>query len=64
MTKTFMQGTGKVELQNASDLVIQGLDPKTPSPLLRLRFQVKNDLPRAISASAVKNNCSVPVESI
>ena len=32
------------------------MDQKTPSPLLRLRFHVKNDLPRAISASAIKKH--------
>jgi len=36
------------ESRNPSDLASQGLDPKTST--LRLRFRVRNGLPRAISA--------------
>ena len=38
------------ESRNPSDLVSQGLDQKSPSSL-RLRFHVRNGLPRAISAT-------------
>ena len=56
MTTPFIQGTGVGESRNPSDLVSQGLDPKTSSPLLRLRFHVRNGLPRAISASAIQKD--------
>jgi len=46
----FPEGTGVGESRNPSDLVSQGLDPKSPSSL-RLRFHVRNGLPRAISAT-------------
>jgi ornithine decarboxylase antizyme 1 len=52
----FPEGTGVGESRNPSDLVSQGLDPKTSSPLLRLRFHVRNGLPRAISASAIQKD--------
>ena len=45
------QGTGVGDTRNPSDLVSQGLDPKNSSDSLRLRFHVRNGLPRAISAT-------------
>ena len=47
---SYFQGTGVGESRNPSDLVSQGLDQKSPSSL-RLRFHVRNGLPRAISAT-------------
>jgi len=46
----FPEGTGVGESRNPSDLVSQGLDQKSASSL-RLRFHVRNGLPRAISAT-------------
>lgn len=43
----FPEGTEVGESTNPSDLVSQGVDSKT----LRLRFHVRNGLPRAISAA-------------
>jgi len=47
----FPEGTGVGDTRNPSDLVSQGLDPKNSSDSLRLRFHVRNGLPRAISAT-------------
>jgi len=47
----FPEGTGVGESRNPSDLVSQGLDPKNSSSALRLRFHVRNGLPKAISAT-------------
>ena len=48
---SIFQGTGVGDTRNPSDLVSQGLDPKNSSDSLRLRFHVRNGLPRAISAT-------------
>ena len=40
-----------MDTQNPSDLVSRGLDPKNSSEPLRLRFHVRNSLPRAISST-------------
>ncbi len=49
-TIKLLQGTGVGEIQNPSDPVSQGLDPKTST--LRLRFRVKNGYPNAPAVSS------------